>query len=719
MAGVRAEPFSQELLTPFPSDVYTIEDSTSSTGVRVNFRDDDLRPGLVDLLPPGMRPEELSKADGFSAATPMTLVFRERVDHKRLPSTPAESINNDAPIKLVDIDTGKPVPYVVHIPVINPIGRDPLTLVRLYPYARLQPARRYVLYATGDLPLIRKGQRPERFGLFERFLAEEAPENEREEYVFKRLRPFLEAVRASGEDVSRIVIITGFTIRSDDNAIAPMAEAGRAALDLPPPEVTIIKVRENLLREYVRVEGVIHGPAVIDREGKLQWEGGAIKIEGKMDIPFIMFVPAKTYFSFVGPAEPRNAPNPVIVFCQGGPPAKRKHYWMETLYKRYLSHGIAMICIDSPSNRELDWRKKPTRARTSFPGTTDPGANTAEMAQWAIDVRTVVSAIKAGKFDVLPNGAPDGVPELDPERIGYTGISYGGINGLFFTAMEPRFAASVIQVGGTQWVRLPAEHMMADLQGDGKLYEKGVLPGERPFWLAAAQLAFDLVEPTYYASHMWEEPLYPREEPMPLLTQSGYKDSQVRTSEAMNAVLGLADTPGEPHRDPPPYARAKWYGGPLYPNGHVAPVLNGEARDDRFEVFYLTLQKDAPRAIPWAVPLEYNRVEVEASGGGGCPATPEARASDEDINCDIDIEIKGREVTIFQKMLEANSCADFSATYYIDGNDLVIVLDQGDRLCACTSRYSMTYRLKVDEPDSYRLIIPGAPEGQEYEITIR
>jgi len=580
-----SEPFSPGLIAPFPSDVYTEPDPESRTGSRLHFKEDDLRPGLLELLPPEMRPETLAGADGFSSATPMTLVFRESVDHQRLPRTPEQSVRGDAPIKLLDLDTGKLAPYDVHLPVANPIGRDSRCFVRLYPFARLAPGHRYALYAVDSLPLRSQDQKPGRFDLFERFLTGGTPVNDREARIFERLEPYLEAVVRSGADRKRIIILTGFIVRSDQNAIGPMVRAAEAVLDLPAPEVTVNKVRENPLMDCVRVDGVIHGPAIIDGEGGLQTEKGEIKIKGGMDIPFILFLPAQTSFSFAGPARPRQAPGPVVVFCQGGPPAKRKHYWMETLLPRYLGRGIALICIDSPSNRDLDWRKKPTRARTSFPGTTDPAANTAEMAQWAIDVRTVVSAIQAGKFDLLPRGAPDGVPELDPEKIGYTGISYGGINGLFFTAIEPRFAASVIQVGGTQWIRLPAEHMMADLQGDGKLYKKGVLPGERAFWLAAAQIVFDLVEPSCYAAHMWEHPLYPGDEPMPVLTQSGYHDTQVLTSEAMNAVLGLGRLPGGAHQEPAADSRAKWYGGPLYPNGHLVPALNREARNDRFEFF--------------------------------------------------------------------------------------------------------------------------------------
>jgi len=271
-----------------------------------------------------------------------------------------------------------------------------------------------------------------------------------------------------------------------------------------------------------------------------------------------------------------------VLYCEGGPPAKRSHAYLETNRRRYLKNGIALLAIDSPGNRDLDKRNKPTRAKTSFPPTDMPGQNRDEMCQWAIDIRTVVSAIISGAFDSLPAGNPDGVSDLAPQ-VAYTGLSYGGINGAVFTTFEPRFLASVIQVGGNQWVRLGAEHNVIDMFGETMIYPDGVMMGERPFILCAAQLVFDLIEPSMYAVYSRSGGFYENEEPVPVFAQSGFQDVQVRTSPSLLAVMGLIETPGEPFIGPPSHAASKFYGGPLYLNGHVVPVIVREARQDRYE----------------------------------------------------------------------------------------------------------------------------------------
>ncbi len=572
-----AVPFTPELVAPLPCDYYTEDDPAGATGIRVNFQDGDIRPELLAGASVELLPQSFNDADGWSAAAPMVLPFREKIDHSRLPSTPEESIRDDAPIRLLDLETGNPTPYVVHIPPRNIIGRDPLETVRLYPFASLVPGRRYVLYSTFDAPLKDKRQKAVRFPLFDLLLSGQEPGDEREKRADEKLGPYVQYLKKAGVEIDSVLIFTGFTVRTRDNAIGALVRAAEKSVAASPPSVKIDKVRKVPAKNHYFVTGVITGPAIIGPRGELQKEHGEIWVDGEMEIPFWLFLPLDRLEKDGGYKAP------LIVYCQGGPPAKRSHSRFETNRKRYMDAGFAMIAIDSPSNRYLNKWGNPTRAHTSFPETIRPGMNAAEMAQWAIDIRTVVTVAKTGGFDALPKGAPDGTSEIDPSRIAYTGISYGGINGAVFTALEPRFAAGVLQVGGNQWARLAAEHQFARVFGDGGLYLPSSRPGERPYLLNAAQLALDLVEPSYYAPCLGRGELFGSAESFPVLLQCGVHDKQVLTCDSLAAAAGLVQTPGQPSPEPTPGSRSSKMGGPMYPNGHAVPALKKGARDERFD----------------------------------------------------------------------------------------------------------------------------------------
>jgi hypothetical protein len=55
-----------------------------------------------------------------------------------------------------------------------------------------------------------------------------------------------------------------------------------------------------------------------------------------------------------------------------------------------------------------------------------------------------------GELDLLPLGAPDGIPDIDTTRILYHGISEGGNNGQAFVPYAPEVRAAALMVGGAR-----------------------------------------------------------------------------------------------------------------------------------------------------------------------------------------------------------------------------------------------------------------------------
>ncbi|MGH9031187.1 MAG: hypothetical protein ACRDZV_03590, partial [Acidimicrobiia bacterium] len=102
---------ARKCLYPFPNDWFTVEDDTTDTGRRVAFVPEAMP---VNVAGVAMDPTEWNRNDGFSPGSPvLTFVPGLDVDTSKIaPSTDiGASLDEDAPIVLLDADTGKRVPY--------------------------------------------------------------------------------------------------------------------------------------------------------------------------------------------------------------------------------------------------------------------------------------------------------------------------------------------------------------------------------------------------------------------------------------------------------------------------------------------------------------------------------------------------------------------------------------------------------------------------------
>ena len=102
---------TRKCLYPFPNDWFTVEDDTTDTGRRVAFT-----PGAMPVNVGGvaMDPTEWNRNDGFSPGSPV-IAFVPGLDAAASEIAPATdigaSLDDDAPIVLLDTETGKRVPY--------------------------------------------------------------------------------------------------------------------------------------------------------------------------------------------------------------------------------------------------------------------------------------------------------------------------------------------------------------------------------------------------------------------------------------------------------------------------------------------------------------------------------------------------------------------------------------------------------------------------------
>jgi hypothetical protein len=114
-AADRCEIFTDECLLPFPSNAFTEPDATTATKVRVDLAKESMPANLAGVH---IDPTEWNRQDGFSPGS----MIVTKVDGLDLAATGAAPVNDigrsldaDAPIVLLDADTGQRVPYYAEL----------------------------------------------------------------------------------------------------------------------------------------------------------------------------------------------------------------------------------------------------------------------------------------------------------------------------------------------------------------------------------------------------------------------------------------------------------------------------------------------------------------------------------------------------------------------------------------------------------------------------
>ena len=125
---------------------------------------------------------------------------------------------------------------------------------------------------------------------------------------------------------------------------------------------------------------------------------------------------------------PGDGPHPVVVFCNGLDSNKELLYWTQ-LPKALARRGISTLCVDQPGTGE-------TLRLQDIPATYDSERWASKAVDW-LEVR----------------------PEVDPKRIGMTGISLGGHYVPRAVAYEPRFASGAVWGANHNWAEVQQKRL--------------------------------------------------------------------------------------------------------------------------------------------------------------------------------------------------------------------------------------------------------------------
>lgn len=154
-------------------------------------------------------------------------------------------------------------------------------------------------------------------------------------------------------------------------------------------------------------------------------------------VPAYLYVPKR---------KPEAKPLPAILLQYGSGGNKKTNYIVE-IGKLFVSRGYVVLTIDSPNQGER--RKKENKPAGIF-----GIASTDQVMHYCGDYSRAVDFLASR-------------PEVDKERLGYVGVSWGAITGIIYVAHDPRIKAMGSMVGGGNFLGLFTEEEAARCAREG------------------------------------------------------------------------------------------------------------------------------------------------------------------------------------------------------------------------------------------------------------
>lgn len=524
-------PAATTKLTPFPSNRYARADATSKTGLRVDLSATTTADTFVSAYPTQVA--ELNGNDGFSTVGGAVVHFSGPIDQASLAGA----------ARLVNVDATSPgLGEVVAVDELY-FPTDPEELIPAGDYAAvfaprapLRPRTRYALALT-DAVKDASGAKVGPTADTRRLLSGEDKGAYEDE-----VRAALAIVREKGAlGAAKVVLATTFTTLGPHDEL--LAAATRLHAE-PPPSLASIEVAKDGKRDVdpVRVgfTGKFAAPEYRSKsDAKFVVQGGLPQAQGTVELPFnIDFSDKKS-----------SGPRPVVIFAHGLN-GDRDGTWGTAERLASLSErGVAVIGIDSPEHGD----RKPSK--DSFPtfsffgidsktGTFDMGRARDNFRQMTLDQLALARLLETlGTLDVLPVGAPDGVPDLDVGKVVYIGHSFGSVQAATFLSLTHGVRAAVLNVGGAGLTTLMRDSNTFKVLVNG-FRPPGTSDGDVARFFVAAQGIVDAGDAANFAPFVigGALPGLPSWAPTSVLVQEVVDDTIVPNSSTslLANALGLA-----------------------------------------------------------------------------------------------------------------------------------------------------------------------------------
>jgi hypothetical protein len=548
-------PLAETELTPYPSNRYAVEDSSTNTGIRVNIDATNTADAILGSYPVTL--EQLNALDGFSTTGGLVVKLSRPIEPRGLVKLPkadppildpvreaSEYTTADSPIILVNVDPDSPeyeqpvglVPFYYEQAKDDFYISDEFTLI-VHPAVPLRPGTKYAFAVTDSL----KSKDGTAIGRSEGTSRALGSSTDPYEVGLRDALTILED--AVGLDRKHVVGASVFTTASIHDDVIEMAKASRAA---PVPAIVDAwTVQQDELATSKRVNFRATYPAPEFRKAKPdgKWQIGA---NGAPEVQKVENL--EVYLAFSDATQ--SGPRPVVIYGHGLGGDKGGVWGTAGRLETIDPKGAAVFAIDSPEHGSRGGGGTALTASVFGFFGIDPdtlefdiGRARDNFRQMASDQLELVRLIKSlSTLDLLPMGAPDGVPDLDVSRILYIGHSFGSVQGATVFALAPEIKQATWNVGGAGLMMLLRDSNTFSLVV-GSLTPTGTPFGAVARFMAATQAIVDPGDPLNYARNCTLEALPGVEgwTPRDVLLQEVVNDNIVpnSTSEALARAAGM------------------------------------------------------------------------------------------------------------------------------------------------------------------------------------
>ena len=488
----------QGCLLPWPSMIYTKADPSSATGLRLDIPIDAM-PVNIDMT--SVDPAALDRWDGFSPTGPILVAFPTGVSGANLPSfkDPDASLAADAPIVLLDMDTGQRVPYFAEVDQNVPDPAKADLIIR--PLARLRGGGRYavairntVRAADGSpLPV------PPAFAALRDGKSFDHP---RFAALKARASDVFAALATAGVDKSELVLAWDYVTASDQfltQDLLTMRDAAIPAMGQNGANLTFTTTEQTPASGiYKAYTGTFKSPnfltddeaddSVISRDAS-----GLPQMMGLRDAHFAALIP--------NCVATQPLPRPTIIFGHG----------LFGSAESYLSDSFTQslaeqYCFVIVAGNFIGLTDKQVALAPLVINDMNRAPQIAEkLGQSIIDFMALETAVR-GPMAASPAFQYNGQAVIDPAHTYYVGGSLGGIMGNTFMAYDPNITRGVLAVPGGDWsLLLERSNAWSLLMGAAQ----GSYPELSYYQLNIAFLAMAMepYDPITTAAHVLKDPL--------------------------------------------------------------------------------------------------------------------------------------------------------------------------------------------------------------------